>query len=236
MPRVPLRPVQATSVAALAAAVLSFPFLATGAAQAASVSTWEKVAQCESSGNWAANTGNGYYGGLQFSLSTWNAYGGTAYATYPYQATEDQQIMVGEKVLAAQGQNAWPTCGPAAGLGSDTASPFPSSSPTSTAPMTNLTGATLAGSHRGLLAMETATGDLYYYPGNGNGTLGARTRIGTGWDTMNHLTAGDFSGDGKDDVIAVQTSTGNLYLYPGTGTLPGALGSRVQIGSGWGGM
>jgi hypothetical protein len=110
-------------------AALAAPLLASGTANAASVSTWEKVAQCESGGNWSINTGNGYYGGLQFSLSTWDAYGGQQYAAYPNQATEEQQILIGQNVLAAQGQDAWPTCGPAAGLGADTATPVFSSAP-----------------------------------------------------------------------------------------------------------
>ena len=85
-------------------------------ASAASVSTWDAVAQCESSGNWAANTGNGFYGGLQFTPSTWAAFGGTQYAASADQATEGQQIAVAENVLAAQGPGAWPVCGPQAGL------------------------------------------------------------------------------------------------------------------------
>jgi hypothetical protein len=72
---------------------------------------WAAVALCESSGNWATNTGNGYYGGLQFSPSTWAAFGGTAYAPRADLATRDQQIAVAEKVLAVQGPGAWPTCG-----------------------------------------------------------------------------------------------------------------------------
>ena len=66
---------------------------------------------CESSGNWSINTGNGYYGGLQFSPSTWAAFGGLAYAPRADLATESQQIAVAEKVLAVQGPGAWPTCG-----------------------------------------------------------------------------------------------------------------------------
>ena len=72
---------------------------------------WNAVALCESGGNWAINTGNGYYGGLQFSPSSWAAFGGTAYAARADLATRDQQIAVAEKVLAAQGPGAWPTCG-----------------------------------------------------------------------------------------------------------------------------
>lgn len=85
-------------------------------ASAASVSTWDKVAACESSGNWKINTGNGYYGGLQFTPSTWAAYGGRSYAPQANQATKAQQITVAEKVLKGQGPGAWPVCGPRAGL------------------------------------------------------------------------------------------------------------------------
>jgi resuscitation-promoting factor RpfA len=81
------------------------------AAHAATSSEWNAVAQCESGGNWSINTGNGYYGGLQFSQSTWAAYGGTAYAPRADLATQGQQIAVAEKVLAGQGAGAWPVCG-----------------------------------------------------------------------------------------------------------------------------
>ena len=78
-----------------------------GPASAAPDSTWDAVAQCESSGNWAINTGNGYYGGLQFSQSTWNAYGGQQYASRADLATREEQIAVAEKTLAGQGWGAW---------------------------------------------------------------------------------------------------------------------------------
>jgi hypothetical protein len=72
---------------------------------------WTAVALCESGGNWSINTGNGYYGGLQFSASTWLAYGGSAYAPRADLATKSEQIAIAEKVLAAQGAGAWPVCG-----------------------------------------------------------------------------------------------------------------------------
>ncbi|MFG2364235.1 transglycosylase family protein [Streptomyces mirabilis] len=106
------RPSKATRVATLAGVTgvaIAAPLMAAGNASAAS--QWDAVAQCESGGNWSINTGNGYYGGLQFSASTWAAYGGTAYAATANQASKSQQITVGEKVLAAQGKGAWPTCG-----------------------------------------------------------------------------------------------------------------------------
>lgn len=80
-------------------------------ASAATESQWDQVAACESGGNWAINTGNGYYGGVQFSQETWTGYGGQQYAPTADQATKEQQIAVAEKVLAAQGSGAWPNCG-----------------------------------------------------------------------------------------------------------------------------
>ncbi|WP_371498081.1 transglycosylase family protein [Kitasatospora sp. NBC_00374] len=117
----------ALAVTATALLALATPLLTGTDASAASVSTWDKVAQCEASGNWSINTGNGYYGGLQISMSTWRAFGGTSYATRPDLATKQQQILTGEKILAGQGQGAWPSCGPAAGLGSDHTNPYPAS-------------------------------------------------------------------------------------------------------------
>ena len=73
-------------------------------------SVWDSLAQCESGGNWSINTGNGYQGGLQFSPSTWAAYGGTAYAPTANQATREQQIAIAEKTQASQGWGAWPAC------------------------------------------------------------------------------------------------------------------------------
>ncbi|MDQ0713881.1 LysM repeat protein [Streptomyces luteogriseus] len=108
------RPSKASRVIAIAGvtgAAVAAPLMAAGNASAATASEWDAVAQCESGGNWSINTGNGYYGGLQFSASTWSAYGGTQYASTADQASKDQQIQVAEKVLASQGKGAWPVCG-----------------------------------------------------------------------------------------------------------------------------
>ncbi|WP_179474627.1 transglycosylase family protein, partial [Mycolicibacterium vinylchloridicum] len=82
-----------------------------GQAQAAPDAEWDQVARCESGGNWAINTGNGYQGGLQFSPGTWAAHGGGQYAPAANMATKDQQIAIAEHVLATQGRGAWPVCG-----------------------------------------------------------------------------------------------------------------------------
>ncbi len=78
-----------------------------------STSVWDRLAVCESGGNWSINTGNGYYGGLQFSLSSWRAVGGGG---YPHQASKSEQIARAEMLLAKQGWGAWPACTAKMGL------------------------------------------------------------------------------------------------------------------------
>ena len=95
--------------AAATLGVLAGP--AIGTSSAAGSHDWDGVANCESSGNWSINTGNGYYGGLQFSQSTWNAYGGGQYASRADLASKSEQIAIAENVLAGQGVGAWPVCG-----------------------------------------------------------------------------------------------------------------------------
>jgi LysM repeat protein len=102
---------RAIAFAGVTTVAVAAPLLASGSASAATAAEWDAVAQCESGGNWSINTGNGYYGGLQFSASTWAAYGGTQYAATADQATKAQQIEIAEKVLAGQGKGAWPVCG-----------------------------------------------------------------------------------------------------------------------------
>jgi LysM repeat protein len=109
--RRPSKAVRYAALAGVTGAVVAAPLLSATSASAASVSEWDQVAQCESGGNWAINTGNGFYGGLQFTNSTWAAYGGTAYASQANQASKSQQIAVAEKVLGSQGKGAWPVCG-----------------------------------------------------------------------------------------------------------------------------
>lgn len=93
--------------------------LSTNAASAAPLETWERVAACESSGDWSIDTGNGFHGGLQFTPSTWAEFGGHQYALNAHLATKEQQIAVAEKLLARQGPGAWPECSIKAGLTAD---------------------------------------------------------------------------------------------------------------------
>jgi resuscitation-promoting factor RpfA len=101
-----------TGVAALAPLAVLAP---TGEARAADSGVWDRIAQCESGGNWHINTGNGYYGGLQFSAGTWRSYGGGAYASTADRASREQQIAIATKVQHTSGWGAWPVCARKAG-------------------------------------------------------------------------------------------------------------------------
>lgn len=98
---------------------LALPLLSAATAGAASSATWDKVAECESGEDWAINSGNGHFGGLQFRQSTWEQFGGTVYAARADLATREEQIAVAEKVLDGQGPQAWPACSERAGLAAD---------------------------------------------------------------------------------------------------------------------
>ncbi len=204
-------------------------------ATAASVATWDKVAACESGGDWAINTGNGYYGGLQIHKATWDDFGGTQYSGYPHQATKEQQIRVAEKILATQGPGAWPVCGARARLGDDHADPYPAEPPAPQSKMAQLTpvGDLTGDGRTELLAVEKRTGDLYRYsaPGFGGST---RVKLGYGWNGMSRLLSpGDLTGDGVADLLAVHARTGDLYRYSG----PRYGGStRVKVGTNWDSM
>ncbi|MEU7567721.1 transglycosylase family protein [Streptomyces fradiae] len=138
------RPRQAPALvvaAGVTGSAIALPLLGAGTASAADAPTWDRVAECETGGMWSADLGNGYYGGLQLSQETWQAYGGTAYAPRADLASRSQQIAVAEKVYAAQGSAAWETCAPIAGLGGDEGSAPVESDPTAVPQPSESTGA-----------------------------------------------------------------------------------------------
>ncbi|MCG7277123.1 resuscitation-promoting factor Rpf1 domain-containing protein [Corynebacterium singulare] len=120
----------ASTVAVGAAAAIMAPNAA-----AAPDSDWDRLAQCESGGNWAINTGNGYHGGLQFNAQTWQAYGGGEFAPTANLATREQQIAVAERTLAQQGWGAWPACSASLGLNSAPTPRDVSAAPAAPAPV-----------------------------------------------------------------------------------------------------
>jgi hypothetical protein len=104
-------------IGVIAAVALALGIASVGTAPASAASTvWDRVARCESGGNWRINTGNGYYGGLQFSNRTWKGFGGGTYASRANRASKAQQIAIARRVLASQGPHAWPVCSRKAGL------------------------------------------------------------------------------------------------------------------------
>jgi nucleoid-associated protein YgaU len=107
-------PPRGRQLAAAAGSVAVAGVVLAPAANATAEPNWDAIAACESGGNWATSTGNGFYGGLQFTLSTWHSYGGTG---NPANASREAQIAVARKVLAGQGIGAWPVCGRHAGDG-----------------------------------------------------------------------------------------------------------------------
>ncbi|TQL49862.1 transglycosylase-like protein with SLT domain [Ornithinicoccus hortensis] len=165
-----------------AAAIATFGLTAP-AAQADGV--WDRVAQCESGGNWSINTGNGYYGGLQFAHSTWVGFGGQSYAAYAHQASKGQQIAIAQKVLAVQGPGAWPVCSVVAGLtrengGAPISSPPPSSPPVSSPPVSSPPES----------APPAWGGTPVTRYVSGNGSVNVRSGPGTGYRVVGSLSAG----------------------------------------------
>ena len=110
------KPAVAVAGALGAAAVATTALAAPADAATTYPRVWDKVASCESGGNWHINTGNGFYGGVQFSSGTWKAYGGHHYARQASSATKMEQIQVARRVLKSQGPGAWPVCSHHAGL------------------------------------------------------------------------------------------------------------------------
>jgi murein DD-endopeptidase MepM/ murein hydrolase activator NlpD len=160
---------------------LALPLVSASGAGAASVDTWEDVAECESGGDWGINTGNGFYGGLQFLQSTWEAYGGTQYAARADLATKDQQIAVAEEVLAAQGPQAWPACSADAGLTRDGVAPeITPEADQASSQASDQNGGQGAGQGAGAAEYEVVTGDTLFGIAQSHGVSG-------GWQSLYDL-------------------------------------------------
>ncbi|QOV39326.1 LysM peptidoglycan-binding domain-containing protein [Streptomyces ferrugineus] len=194
------------TTAVLAGAALLAPLgllAATGNAAAADSGVWDRIAQCESGGNWHINTGNGYYGGLQFSASTWRGFGGTAYAPTADRASKAQQIAVATKVQRAQGWGAWPTCSARAGAyGSAPGAPTAGSESSakaapSTAKAAPSTPSQTPERSSGHTTRDSSRGD--YTVREGDTLSGIAARHGTTWQRLHAANKSVIGGD--PDVI-----------------------------------
>ena len=209
---------------------LALPLISAAQAGAASADTWDQVAACESSGNWHINTGNGYYGGLQFAQSTWEAFGGTEYAARADLATREQQIAIAERVLAGQGPGAWPACSGRAGLTRDGVSPDLSPAPGAqrqeTAEQPERTDQARPAAHRAQQsAAETEApaardDDLYeVVPGDTLFDIATTHRVRGGWQSLYELNRSTV-GDDPDLIFPGQRLT--LHAPPGHRAAPDA--------------
>ncbi|MFC1433666.1 transglycosylase family protein [Streptacidiphilus sp. N1-3] len=194
------------AVGAVAAVPVVGLVTATGAS-AADSSTWNAVASCESTNDWSANTGNGFYGGLQFTPSTWAAYGGTAYASSADQATQGQQIAVAENVLASQGPGAWPVCGPQAGLtagGTPASTDTTSNTSTTTQDSTTSTGTAAPSTDTATPVTTTGGGSYTVQAGDTLGAIAAAH--GTTWQDLYAANQTTIGAD-ADTIYPGQTLT-----------------------------
>ncbi|MFE5769757.1 transglycosylase family protein [Streptomyces sp. NPDC056485] len=189
------------TLAGVAGVAVAAPLMAAGSASAATASQWDAVAQCESGGNWSINTGNGYYGGLQFLPSTWRAYGGHG---MPNEASKSQQIAIAEKVLKSQGKGAWPVCGKGLSNSSyngggatdtpkktETKTETKKTQPKQTAPKKETkreTPAPVTRSERAEApAVKTGNGSYEVKPGDTLGTIAEANGVKGGWEKLFEL-------------------------------------------------
>jgi cell wall-associated NlpC family hydrolase len=194
--------------------------LSTGTpAQAASLETWDKVAKCESGGNWQINTGNGYYGGLQFSASTWAAYGGRSFASRADLATKGQQITVAERVLTGQGPGAWPVCGARAGLTRGGAAPDVRTERPTTKTTPKTTPKTPSIAAKAVTFARAALGKPYVYGATGPGSYDCSGLTMSAWRaagvSIPRTSQGQWAGLVR--VPASQVRPGDLVVYNGAG-------------------
>ena len=169
-------------LAVAGAIAVGTPIALAANAEAAPSGVWDKIAQCESGGNWGIETGNGYSGGLQFSSSTWRAYGGSGSASG---ASREEQIAVAERVLAAQGWGAWPVCSRKAGATGYSAS---SSAPVRAAAPSAKTAALKAAPKTAPAA--PVAGGYTVAAGDSLGSIAATHNVPGGWKALYALNSG----------------------------------------------
>jgi len=224
---------------------------------AASVSTWDRVAACESSGNWHINTGNGYYGGLQFTRSTWIAYGGGKYAPRADLATKAEQIIIAEKVLKGQGPGAWPVCSVRGGLTRGGPAPrlsapsVPRAAPRTVTPPSTSSGTgtkvAISAGARAVVYAKSMIGVHYLLGGNGRGGIDCSGLTSQAWahagvsiprvanNQWHHLPRVSLSHLQPGDIIAFGYSSGyanHVGLYIGHGKIIDTSSHRAGGGVG----
>ncbi|SCF21091.1 LysM domain-containing protein [Micromonospora viridifaciens] len=177
------------AVGALVAGAATGAAAILGPAAPASASSvnWDAIAQCESGGNWHINTGNGYYGGLQFSKGTWNGYGGQKYASRADLASRSEQIAVAEKVLKGQGIGAWPVCGKKSGSTkhySSTSGPARKSPKKATGKQASRAEGPAIRNHRPTVPTTGGSGTYVVMRGDTLSGIAAQRHLAGGWHAL----------------------------------------------------
>ncbi|MET7681926.1 transglycosylase family protein [Streptomyces sp. NPDC005423] len=242
------RPRQAPALivaAGVTGSAIAIPLLAASAANAADGTTWDKVANCESGGSWSANSGNGYYGGLQVSQDDWAKYGGLEYAPSADLASRSQQIAVAEKILDAKGTSAWTTCSLLSGLTTSSGSTSVDTGVASDSPSATATGSSDAGDSSDSSDSSDAAGSAGLSDSSGpadSGTSDAGsatpspsvTDKSTG--TAHAGTSGGTDKSSGSGTSGARSSHGEptaspSVSYPGNSVQPAAKSSLVDTGS-----
>ncbi|MFJ8865775.1 transglycosylase family protein [Streptomyces sp. NPDC102473] len=186
---------------------------------------WDRIAQCESSGRWNTNTGNGYHGGLQFAPSTWRAYGGGKYAPRADLASRSEQIAVGERVARSQGMGAWPTCGRLGGSGSSSSSSSSAGSDRSdtaqSAPARQSSGSSNGGSSQNSSSQSSSSG------GSSSGSSASGSSAGSSDDSGDGSSAGNGATRYSEDLADEET-----YVVE-RGDVLSSIAERADVSGGW---
>lgn len=186
---------------------------------------WDRIAQCESSGRWNTNTGNGYHGGLQFAPSTWRAYGGGKYAPRADLASRSEQIAVGERVARSQGMGAWPTCGRLGGSGSSSSSSSSAGSDRSdtaqSAPQRQSSGSSNSGSSQNSWSPSPSSG------GSSSGSSASGSSAGNSDDSGDSSSAGNGATRYSEDLADEET-----YVVE-RGDVLSSIAERADVSGGW---
>ena len=179
------------AVLGTAGAVMAAPIALAGPAQAATGRTWDRLAGCEAGGDWGISTGNGYYGGVQFSGATWRAYGGGAYASTANRASRSEQIAIAEKVLDAQGWGAWPSCSRRLGLSRADAAGSAMTSRSTTrkaivrkTSITKVSSSSAARVTRKRATVAAVRGTYRVRPGDTLSQIASRAHVAGGWKAL----------------------------------------------------
>ncbi|MFJ1974986.1 transglycosylase family protein [Streptomyces sp. NPDC087903] len=241
------RPRQAPALlvaAGVTGSAIAIPLLGATGASAATGTTWDHVAECESGGSWSENAGNGYYGGLQVSQDNWEKYGGLEYASSADEASRSQQIAVAEKMLDDQGIAAWPTCGLLAGLSKDSDSADIDTGLGTGSPDSSDSSGSSGLSDSSESSSSSSSPSASPTPSGASASAGAgkdkKDKSATS-DTSSDADKGDDSGTEKDASgssasssprVAKQDEADNLEQSVGTSSLvdTGALGSGRHRG------